>query len=110
MNDGKRIGVVVLNERPVSDRRKVDARLRRVNETAGQFSENFAVFISYKVAVPVNGGHASHAAVGSLRLHFFILKPLTKSESSQFHIKLSGRCPVGLLIGVEQYFAEPAPP
>ena|SRR3990172_2355027 len=90
MNDGKRISVVVLDKRPIAYRRKVYARFSGVNETARRFSENFAVFISYEAAVPVDRGHASHVTVRSPRLRSFVLKPLIKSESSQFHSKLSG--------------------
>ena len=68
MNDGKGIIVVVLDKRPITYGRKVNARLSRVSETARQFSENFAVFISYEIAVPVDRSHAGHVAVRSLRL------------------------------------------
>ena len=90
MDDGKGIIVVKLDKRPITYRRKVYARISRVNETTCQFSKNFVVFISYEVAIPVDRSHASHVAVGSLRLRSFVLKPLIKSESSKFHIKLSG--------------------
>ena len=90
MDDGKGIIVVKLDKCPITYRRKIYARISRVNETTCQFSENFAVFISYEVAIPVDRSHASHVAVGSLRLRSFVLKPQIKSESSRFHIKLSG--------------------
>ncbi len=67
MDDGKGIIVVELDKCPITYRRKINARLSGVNETACQFSEYLAVFISYKVAVPVDSGHASHGAVGSQR-------------------------------------------
>ncbi len=35
--------------------------------------------------------HASHGAVWSQRLRSFIFKPLIKSESFKFHIKLTAR-------------------
>ncbi len=68
MDDGKGIIVVVLDKRPITYRRKIYARLSGVNETARQFSENFAVFISYEIAVPVDRSHAGHVAVRSLRI------------------------------------------
>ncbi len=87
MNDGKRIIVVIVNEDPVADRRKIHARLNRVSETACELGENFPVFISYEIAVSLDCGYASRITVRSLRLRFFVLKPLIKSESSQFHIR-----------------------
>jgi hypothetical protein len=80
------ISVVVLDKRPITHGRKIDARLSRVQETARQFCENFSVFVSYEVTVPVDSGHASHAAVRSQRFRSFVLKPLTKSKSFKFHI------------------------
>ncbi len=86
MNDSKRIIVVIPNEYPVPDRRKVHGRLNRVSEIACQFSENLSVFISYEVAVSVHRSYTRYIAVRSLRFQFFILKPLIKSERSKFHI------------------------
>jgi len=91
MNDSKRISVVVLDKRPITYRRKVYARISSVNETTCQFSENFAVFISYEITVPVDRSHASHVAVGSPRLRSFVFKPLIKSESYKFHIRFNAR-------------------
>jgi len=88
MDDGKGVIVVELDKCPITYRRKVYARLSGVNETACRFSENFAGFISYEVAVPVDSGHARHGAVWSQRLRSFVFKPLIKSESYKFHNKL----------------------
>ncbi len=88
MDDGKGIIVVKLEKCPITYRRKIYARLSRVNETARRFRENLAFFISYEVAVPADRGHASHGAVWSQRLRSFVFKPLIKSEHYKFHIKL----------------------
>jgi hypothetical protein len=88
MDDGKGTIVVKLDKRPITYRRKIYARLNRVNKTSCQFSKNFAVVISYEVAVLMDRSHASHGAVWSQRLRPFVFKPLIKSERYKFHIKL----------------------
>jgi hypothetical protein len=87
VNDGKRIVIVVLDQRPIANRGKVTARLNGVAETSRQLSENFAGVISYQVAVPVGRGHTCHRAVRPQRLRPFVVKPLVKSESCEFHSK-----------------------
>ena len=92
MNDGERVIVMVLDKRPIAYGRKIHTRLGGVREIACKLGKNFALFISYETTVPVDRGHTSHTAVGSLRLCSFILKPFIESEGFKFHGQLNVLC------------------